>query len=211
VTDRSSVMTTVQLPMPLHAPLHPENVDPVAGVAANVTLAPAGYVFGQAGPGPHGKPSPETVPPPVPATTTLSVCIVGGAAAVVVLVAAVVVLVAVVVVLVVVVLLGTVRFVDVRVGTVHAAAFVNTLRRARCAETNCRRCRADLWFLSKAERREPIVFLNAASREALRACWARLQVLVWTLVAACPAAKPSMTTATDAAAASAGRNLIRRC
>lgn len=40
VTLCADVMLTVQLPVPLHAPLQPVKVLPVAGVAVRVTLAP---------------------------------------------------------------------------------------------------------------------------------------------------------------------------
>jgi hypothetical protein len=39
VTDRAAVIDTVQLPVPLHAPLQPANVDPLDAAAVNVTLA----------------------------------------------------------------------------------------------------------------------------------------------------------------------------
>ena len=40
VTLLASLMLTVQLPVPLHAPLQPVKVLPVSGVAVRVTLAP---------------------------------------------------------------------------------------------------------------------------------------------------------------------------
>jgi hypothetical protein len=33
VTDRAAVMERVHVPVPLHEPLHPANVEPLAGVA----------------------------------------------------------------------------------------------------------------------------------------------------------------------------------
>jgi hypothetical protein len=39
-TFRASVIATVQLPVPVHAPLHPAKVEPVRGVAVNVTFVP---------------------------------------------------------------------------------------------------------------------------------------------------------------------------
>src|SRR5688500_16444554 len=40
VTDRAAVMERVHVPVPLHAPLHPAKVDPLAGAAVRVTLTP---------------------------------------------------------------------------------------------------------------------------------------------------------------------------
>ena len=40
VTLCAAVMLTTQLPVPVHAPLQPEKVLPVVGVAVSVTLAP---------------------------------------------------------------------------------------------------------------------------------------------------------------------------
>jgi hypothetical protein len=40
VALRAAVMFTTQLPVPLQAPLQPEKVEPDAGVAVSVTLAP---------------------------------------------------------------------------------------------------------------------------------------------------------------------------
>jgi hypothetical protein len=40
VTDRAAVIVTMQLPVPVHAPLQPLNVDPAAAAAASVTLVP---------------------------------------------------------------------------------------------------------------------------------------------------------------------------
>src|SRR5215831_3154383 len=73
VTLRAWVMLTVQGPVPLHpSPLHPVNVDPLAGVAAKVTLCPLGkavlHVAGQLIPAGLL----VTVPLPVPATLTVS-------------------------------------------------------------------------------------------------------------------------------------------
>ena len=38
VTLRAAVMLTVQVPVPVQAPLHPVKVDPVAAAAVRVTL-----------------------------------------------------------------------------------------------------------------------------------------------------------------------------
>lgn len=40
VTARAAVIDTVQLPVPVHAPLHPANVEPLAAAAVNVTEVP---------------------------------------------------------------------------------------------------------------------------------------------------------------------------
>ena len=41
VTERSPDSCTWQVPVPLHAPLHPPNTEPLAGVAASVTHCPS--------------------------------------------------------------------------------------------------------------------------------------------------------------------------
>jgi hypothetical protein len=40
VTVSAAFIVTWQVPVPLHAPLHPANVDPSEGVAASVTTDP---------------------------------------------------------------------------------------------------------------------------------------------------------------------------
>ena len=40
VTLRAAVMDVVQVPVPLHAPLQPANVDPLAAAAVRVTEVP---------------------------------------------------------------------------------------------------------------------------------------------------------------------------
>ena len=40
VTERAAVMLTVQVLVPVHAPLQPLKVEPAAGVAVNVTAMP---------------------------------------------------------------------------------------------------------------------------------------------------------------------------
>ncbi len=41
VTLRAWLIVTVQVPVPVHAPLQPVKVEPLAAAAVNVTLAPA--------------------------------------------------------------------------------------------------------------------------------------------------------------------------
>src|SRR5262245_5370867 len=40
VTDRAAVIDSVHVPVPVHAPLHPANVEPLAALAVSVTVAP---------------------------------------------------------------------------------------------------------------------------------------------------------------------------
>ena len=40
VTDRACVIETVQVPVPVHAPLQPENTELLAGAAVSVTDVP---------------------------------------------------------------------------------------------------------------------------------------------------------------------------
>ena len=40
VTLRAALIVTWHVPVPLHAPLHPANIDPLAGVAVSVTTVP---------------------------------------------------------------------------------------------------------------------------------------------------------------------------
>jgi hypothetical protein len=40
VTERDAVIDNTQLPVPVHEPLQPANVEPLAGAAVNVTEAP---------------------------------------------------------------------------------------------------------------------------------------------------------------------------
>src|SRR6187549_170637 len=72
VTARAAVMDVVQVPVPVHAPLQPANVEPLAATAVNVTDAPlvkfALHVLPQLTP--LGED--VTVPVPVPAFVTLS-------------------------------------------------------------------------------------------------------------------------------------------
>jgi dUTPase len=70
VTDCAALIVTVQLPVPVQAPLHPAKLEPAAGVSVRVTLAPltkvALQVLGQLIPGGVL----VTVPDPLPASVT---------------------------------------------------------------------------------------------------------------------------------------------
>ena len=72
VTDSAAFIVTMQLPTPVHAPLHPANVDPEFATCVNVTACPplksAVHVLG------HKIPDGVlvTVPPPDPAGVTVS-------------------------------------------------------------------------------------------------------------------------------------------
>jgi hypothetical protein len=72
-----AVSVTVHEPVPVHPPpLQPANTEPAAGWAFNVTLVPLVDVCVQSSP--HAIPTPETVPPPVPARITVKVNCAGG-------------------------------------------------------------------------------------------------------------------------------------
>ena len=62
---------TEQPPVPLHAPLQPVNVEPVAAVAVSVTEVPPATECEQSVP--QLIPGPETVPVPDPALLTVRV------------------------------------------------------------------------------------------------------------------------------------------
>jgi hypothetical protein len=64
VTVRAAVIVTVQLPVPVHAPLQPANVEPDAALARSVTCVPAVYVLVHVAP--HEIPAGELVTVPVP-------------------------------------------------------------------------------------------------------------------------------------------------
>jgi hypothetical protein len=72
VTVLSALRVTAQVPVPVHAPLHPANEKPVAGVAVRVTCVPslklAAHVPGQLMPAG----ALVTVPLPTPAEVTVS-------------------------------------------------------------------------------------------------------------------------------------------
>jgi hypothetical protein len=66
VTLLACVTVTVQVPVPLHAPLQPVKVDPVAGVAVNVTFVPLEKVARQVVPQEIPAGFEATVPEPCP-------------------------------------------------------------------------------------------------------------------------------------------------
>ena len=70
VTDLAALIVTVQTPVPEHAPDQPTNLEPAAGLAVSVTLAPYAKTCEQAEP--HEMPLglDETAPDPVPALET---------------------------------------------------------------------------------------------------------------------------------------------
>src|SRR5262249_6766115 len=76
-TDRSALSVTRQAPVPLHAPLQPENIDAVAGVALRVMTLPSAKVALHVGPQliPPGEEG--IVPPPTPALLTVSLWVTG--------------------------------------------------------------------------------------------------------------------------------------
>lgn len=69
-TLRADVMETVHVPVPVHAPDHPLNVDEMSGTAVKVTVVPWEYDALQ--PAPHEIPAGLllTVPVPVPIFAT---------------------------------------------------------------------------------------------------------------------------------------------
>jgi hypothetical protein len=64
-------MVTVQLPVPVHAPLQPVNVEPVAGAAVRVTLVPELKLALHVAPQLMPAGDEVTVPLPVPALPTV--------------------------------------------------------------------------------------------------------------------------------------------
>ena len=77
VTDRDAVMDTVQFPVPVHAPLHPANVDPLAATAVSVTDVPLVKLAAQALPQLMPAGDDVTVPLPVPTLLTVSAFVPG--------------------------------------------------------------------------------------------------------------------------------------
>jgi hypothetical protein len=61
VTLRAALIATTQLPVPLHAPPQPPNIDPACGVAVSITDAP------------EAKLSPQVLPHEMPAGTDVTV------------------------------------------------------------------------------------------------------------------------------------------
>src|ERR687888_339247 len=75
-------MVTVQVPVPVQAPLQPVNVEPAAAVAVSVTVVPSGKEAEQVAP--QSIPAGElvTAPEPAPAFVTVSVCMISAKSAV---------------------------------------------------------------------------------------------------------------------------------
>jgi len=73
VTAAAAVTIRTQAPVPVHAPLHPANVDPVAGAAVNVTIVPLAKLAAHAVPQLIPVGALVTVPVPVPASATVNV------------------------------------------------------------------------------------------------------------------------------------------
>ena len=73
VTERACVIDTVHAPLPLHAPLQPENVELLAGDGVSVTEVPFAKAALQALPQLMPAGCDVTTPVPVPAFVTLSV------------------------------------------------------------------------------------------------------------------------------------------
>ena len=72
VTDRLASISTLQLPVPAQAPLHPVNVLPESATAVRVTLVPDWYGAEQLIPQLIPAGLLETVPAPVPSLATVS-------------------------------------------------------------------------------------------------------------------------------------------
>jgi len=72
VTFRAAVIEVVQVPVPVHAPLHPANVEPVAAAAVKVTDVPLAKLALQVLPQFTPVGDEVTVPAPLPAFVTLS-------------------------------------------------------------------------------------------------------------------------------------------
>ena len=71
VTSGLDVSVREHEPVPVHAPDHPEKVEPERGVAVRVTMVPDESVVWQREP--HEIPPPDTVPCPVPCLETARV------------------------------------------------------------------------------------------------------------------------------------------
>lgn len=85
VTALTAVIDNVHDPVPVHAPDHPEKIEPGAAAAVRVTLEPEVYDALQVDP--HEMLGPLTVPLPVPALETVRACIATANVAVTVLAA----------------------------------------------------------------------------------------------------------------------------
>jgi hypothetical protein len=72
VTARAALIVTLQAPVPVQAPLQPENVEPVAGAAVRVTAVPLVNDAEQVAPQAMPAGVLVTVPLPVPALVTVS-------------------------------------------------------------------------------------------------------------------------------------------
>jgi hypothetical protein len=72
VTARGAVIARMQLPVPVQAPLHPANVEPVAAAAVSVTDAPLAKLALQVVPQLMPPVFDVTVPAPVPFLATVS-------------------------------------------------------------------------------------------------------------------------------------------
>jgi len=72
VTARAAVIDTVQVPVPVHAPVQAANVEPVVAAAVNVTLVPVAKLATQVVPQLTPAGDEVTVPVPVPALVTLN-------------------------------------------------------------------------------------------------------------------------------------------
>jgi hypothetical protein len=73
VTDRAALIVTTQFPVPVHAPLHPVNVDVASGAAVNVTCVPASNHTEQVDPQEIRVGNDVTLPSPVPLRVTLRI------------------------------------------------------------------------------------------------------------------------------------------
>jgi hypothetical protein len=67
VTDLAALIVTIQLPVPVHAPLQPVNVDVPSGAAVKVTTVPLSNNAEQVAPQSIPAGDEVTEPPPVPA------------------------------------------------------------------------------------------------------------------------------------------------